>query len=488
MQAPIFQNWKRLVSALLSLTLSSTLVAIEPASAATLVFQKQGNDNYEPAGEVRYDHETRGMSVEVYDDNKDLMIVRITFASNVSNTSFASPSTLLRVKFMPSLTNFRGNTGNIWLESPKTPYQGSTKIPAVASSYATEKSQPNDPRKDMSACGALTWLDDVPSRNMVSFQFSRNCFDLPNTFWAVSQVETDMFNGTIVKDIRYTPIEPFYVDAQSVPKPPKVIPKKNQVISAYTDRSEYTMDNSAIQIVASSSERVPLSYASRTPTTCAVSSSGVIEPRSAGTCQIAVDAAGSETLNPAPTVFVSINLVKKSQTLYFDPPGTTYLDENFVSLAISSEFGLPVQVTSTSPSICTFPYPTTSPTTAQLLRSGTCSFKVTQPGNNIYNPREGFASFYIEPSPSSNTKPTAKPNPTAKPTAKPNPTAKPKPKPSPTRTIDVQIDSKGGGGGGSVEDKGLSKNTQQTIKCVKGKETKTIIAINPKCPAGYKKK
>jgi len=484
MQQQLRQNWRRLVSAALPVILLISLVVLVPANAASLIFQKQGNDNYEPLADLRYDHETRNMSIEIYDDNKDLMIVRLTFASNVSNTTFASSSTLLRLKFMPYLSGtFKGNTGNIWIEAPKTPYQGSTKIPAVASSYVSEKSLPTDPRKDMSACGALTWMDDVPSRNMVSFQFSRNCFDLPNTFWAISQIETDVFNSTLSKDLRYTPVEPFYVDAQSVPKPPKVIPKNDQSISASVPKVEYTMDNSTIQINASSSAGSPLIFTSRTLATCGVRATGIIETRAQGTCQIAVDAAATETLNAAPTVFVSINLVKKAQLLYFDPPGTVYLNAEFITLAISSEFGLPVEVVSTSPSICTFPYPTTSPTTAQMIRSGTCSFKVTQAGNNVYNSREGFANFYIEPTPV--VKPT--PTPVVKPT--PTPTTKPTPTPSPSRTISGGITTEGGGGGGgSAGGGGVAGGTKTTINCYKGNLKKEVTGVRPKCPTGYTRK
>jgi hypothetical protein len=488
MQQQLRQNWRRLVSAALPVILLTSLVVLVPANAATLIFQKQGNDNYEPLADLRYDHETQNMAIQIYDDNKDLIIVRLTFASNVSNTTFASSSTLLRLKFMPYLSGtFRGNTGNIWIEAPRTPYQGSTKIPAVASSYVSEKSLPTDPRKDMSACGALTWMDDVSSRNMVSFQFSRNCFDLPNTFWAISQVETDIFNSTLSKDLRYTPVEPFYVDAQSVPKPPKVIPKNDQSISASTSSREYTMNNTTIQINSSSSTGSPLLFTSRTPTTCAVSSTGLIQTLASGNCQVAVDAAATLTLNAAPTVLVSVNLVKKTQALYFNPPGIVYLNQGSINLAISSEFGLPVTVVSTSPSICTFPYPTTNPTTAQMIRSGTCSFKVTQPGNNIYNSNEGFANFYIEPNPS----PTPTIKPTVKPTVKPSPTptVKPTVKPSPTRTIITGGGSSGGDNGGTeVEQGGVAGGTKITITCVKiGK--KDIPVISPKkCPSGYTKK
>lgn len=491
MGIPIIKNWGRLVSVALSFIVAASLISFLPANASTLIFQKQGNDNFEPAGDLRYDHETRNMALEIYDDNRDLVTVRLTFASNVANNSFASSSTLLRVKFMPFLSGtFRGNTGNIWLEAPRTPYQGAKKIPAVASAYVSEKSLPTDPRKDMSACGALTWMDDVSSRNMVSFQFSRNCFDLPNTFWAISQVETDIFNSTLSKDVRYTPIEPFYVDMQSVPKPPKVIPKRDQTVSASTPQREYFVDNTAIQINASSSGGVPVTYNSRTPEICFVTSTGLIQPKVAGNCQVAVEAPGSTTLNPAPPVLVTVTLMRKSQTLYFDPPDTVYMNQGYIKLAISSEFNLPVQVVSTSPTVCIFPLTTTEPTVAQLLRPGTCSFRVSQAGNFIYNPRDGIASFEI------NADPVVKPTP--KPTATPKPKVTPKPSTGATATppkkgIDISVTgtASGGntggtsiGGGGSV-----GGGVKIKITCVKaGAKNIERSGVAPKCPSGYTRK
>jgi hypothetical protein len=34
----------------------------------------------------------------------------------------------------------------------------------------------------------------------------------------------------------------------------------------------------------------------------------------------------------------------------------------------------------------------------------------------------------------------------------------------------------------------LNKKLPQTINCVKGKLSKKVTAVSPKCPAGYKKK
>ena len=453
-----FAKWRQLISAAVAFSLFTIPVISPSAHAASLIYQKLSGENFDPPTDIKFDHESRSMAVRIFDDNKDLVIVTLAFAVNVSSTTFSSSSTILRIKFMPALTNFKGNTGNVWVEAPKVAYQGATKIPALASAYASATSSPNDQRKNMSACGALTWMDDVPAKNLVSFQVSRDCFDIPNSFWVVSQIETDIYNSTIIKDVRYTPVEPFQVDLTSIPRPPKVIPKKNQTITAYTQQREYLVNSPAIQIVSSSSAGTALTFATKTPTVCNVTSSGYIEPKSSGSCQIAVDAAGSETLNPATTVVVAVTFFKKSQNIYFEPPDEVFLNQKVVTLDISADSRLPVQVVSTSPSVCSFPYQAAGPTTAQLLNSGICSFKVTQAGDALYNAKEFFDSFEISPNPVATVKPS--PVPTKKPTVKTKP--KPKPSPSPTRA---------------------------TITCVRtdGKDLK-ITGVNPKCPTGYKKK
>lgn len=480
--------WKRLVNSTLSLALLFASLSALSAQASVEVFQKLGRDNFDPINDLRFDHETRNMTIRIFESNKDLVIVNLTFAASITNSTFASSNILLRVKFMPSLTgDFKGRTGNIWLEAPKTPYQGAVKIPAVASSYVSEKSLPTDPRKDMSACGARTWMDDVPGRNMVSFEFSRNCFDLPNLFWAVSQIESDTFNSALVKDVRFTPSEPFYIDMNSVPKPPKVIPKKDQAVSASIAQSQYFVDDTSIQVLASSSGGGALTFNSRSPEICSITPTGLIQPKAAGSCQVAVSAPGSDTLNPAGPVVLTLNLTRKTQNLYFNPPGTVYLSQSPINLAISSEFNLPVQVVSTTPTVCSFPYPS-DPARVEFLRVGTCGFIVSQAGNFVYNPREGSASFFINADPKS--APTPKPGTTPKPKSTPKPTTKPTPKPKPSIIISGTATTAPGGTGGSViKPKGTGGGNQITIICVKrGKKNITVTNAKPKCPAGYTKK
>jgi hypothetical protein len=62
---------------------------------------------------------------------------------------------------------------------------------------------------------------------------------------------------------------------------------------------------------------------------------------------------------------------------------------------------------------------------------------------------------------------------TAKPTPTPTPSETIAPTPTPSATVVATV-------------KPTAKKT--TITCVKGKTTKKVTGVNPKCPAGYKKK
>jgi hypothetical protein len=69
--------------------------------------------------------------------------------------------------------------------------------------------------------------------------------------------------------------------------------------------------------------------------------------------------------------------------------------------------------------------------------------------------------------------PTPTPTPVATATPTPTPTETPVPTPTPSATVVATV-------------KPAAKKT--TITCVKGKTSKKVTAVNPKCPAGYKKK
>ena len=429
------------------------------------------------------------MDVYVYAANPDLITIKLTFAGTVGPTTFTSNNLQLRLKILPFLADYAGNAGHLWLDAPKNAYQGSKKLPVAASAYLLPTGVPGSARKDVSSCGATTWMDDVPNQNVVSFELSRNCFDLTNTLYVIAYIEEDIYNNLQTRDSKYVPTSPMFLDMRNIPRPPKVIPKKDQTISATTGQREYFVDNNAIQVFAASSAGAPLSYNSRTPEICFVTSTGLIQPKSAGSCQVAVESVGSDTVNPAQPFLVTVNLIRRSQVIYFNPPtDTVYMSKGYIELAISSESGLPVQVVSTTPTICSFPLSTTKPNVVQLLRPGTCYFKMTQVGNFLFNPKEAFADFLIvaDPTPEPTTKPT--PEPTTKPT--PPPTTKPSPTPSPPVIIKGDGKAKEGGTGtGELKPEGTNQGAKIKIICVKkGKKDVPVIAVNPKCPSGYTRK
>jgi hypothetical protein len=74
-----------------------------------------------------------------------------------------------------------------------------------------------------------------------------------------------------------------------------------------------------------------------------------------------------------------------------------------------------------------------------------------------------------EPTPTPTPTPIVTATPTPTPTPTPEPTVAASPSPSPTPVV-----------------KQASKKS--TITCVKGKLTKKVTGVNPKCPTGYKKK
>jgi hypothetical protein len=67
-----------------------------------------------------------------------------------------------------------------------------------------------------------------------------------------------------------------------------------------------------------------------------------------------------------------------------------------------------------------------------------------------------------------------------KPTPSPSPSISAKPSSPPSPSISAKPET--------TASKKSTPATKKTIKCVKGKITKTITAVNPKCPTGYKKK
>jgi hypothetical protein len=96
-----------------------------------------------------------------------------------------------------------------------------------------------------------------------------------------------------------------------------------------------------------------------------------------GTCTIAANQAGDTTYAAAPTVTQSF-AVLQSQTISFSSPGNQSVGGP-LTLAATSNSGLPVTYTSLTPTVCTV-----SGNTVNLLGAGTCTITANQSGNGTY--------------------------------------------------------------------------------------------------------
>jgi hypothetical protein len=96
-----------------------------------------------------------------------------------------------------------------------------------------------------------------------------------------------------------------------------------------------------------------------------------------GTCTIAANQAGDTTYAAADTVSQSFTVLQ-SQTISFSSPGNQSVGGP-LTLAATSNSGLPVTYTSLTPTVCTV-----SGNTVNLLGAGTCTITADQSGDGTY--------------------------------------------------------------------------------------------------------
>jgi hypothetical protein len=132
-----------------------------------------------------------------------------------------------------------------------------------------------------------------------------------------------------------------------------------------------------ITLNATASSGGPVTYASNTPATCTVSGA-TVSLLKAGECSLNANQAGGNGYAPASTRQLFV-IPKRPQKVLFRNPGGQALDGAPVTLAATSDLGLPVTFTSSTPAVCTV-----SGTALQKLANGLCAITATQQGSDIY--------------------------------------------------------------------------------------------------------
>ena len=147
---------------------------------------------------------------------------------------------------------------------------------------------------------------------------------------------------------------------------------------------------------------------------------------SGGACSITYRAPGNTSYLPSETYTQTILIEKQAQTIAFKPIQSVDVKSETLDLIAASSGKGTILYSTSSTGICSI-----SGSTLNLIRAGNCSVTATAAETNIFSPVSATVNILL------------------------------------TRS--------------TVADK-------KTINCIKGKTTKKITGINPKCPAGYKLK
>jgi hypothetical protein len=491
------------VKKLATLLITVLALAITPvANADSIAYEVvSGDDRSQPAG-MNYRFSPNNVSMQIFESNRSEIIIKVFFVQAINPNSLMDYTSLLqnnvpvlRVKFMNQLDTYKGQgeSGNLWLEAPRSaPYQGSTKLNATASVYANPAKGADGGRTYLTGCTSKTWMADGATSQWVAFSIDRSCAGLADRFWLNVYFDSNINSLASTADYKYLPADPIYVNLENVPKAPVI---KNQTVAFVGSIGTQNLDNPTVTTTVTSSLSMPLSINSLTPTIClpgAPTPSPTLSVLSittkllkAGTCTLEAFALGDAATNPSPRVTQSFTVnpkvIIKQELSWNEPVGVKEGDSPF-DLYLSSSAGLPVKVTSNSPSVCQF-FDPLRPSWVSILGSGTCSISVRVDGTDKYFEATGSASFYVEPKPV--VKPTTAPK-TPTPSASKPPAQK---KPiivlggTGTTTTSETFETKQG----TADTRGVGTK-KTTITCKKGALEKKVTDVKPVCPKGWTKK
>jgi hypothetical protein len=162
-----------------------------------------------------------------------------------------------------------------------------------------------------------------------------------------------------------------------------------------------------------------------TPTIC-IAAGFYVQIIGGGTCTLTYQSEATTTYLASDLYRVSFEVARDPQTITFSLPTSASLASKTFALSATASSGGALFYTTSTPDSCSV-----TGSTLNLLKSGNCSVTATQPGTSTIAPISATATVVIA---------------------------------------------------------GTVTPTKKTITCIKGKKTKKVSGINPKCPKGYKVK
>ena len=160
-----------------------------------------------------------------------------------------------------------------------------------------------------------------------------------------------------------------------------------------------------------------------TPTVC-IAAGFYVQIVGGGTCTLTYQSEATTSFLASDLYTVSFEVSRDPQTITFSPTSNVNLSSRSVILSASASSGAGILFSTSTPTFCSI-----SGSTLNLLSAGNCAVTATQGGTTTFAPVSATANIVITGSP---------------------------------------------------------VVAKKTITCVKGKSTKRISGVNPKCPKGFK--
>ncbi|MEX8512815.1 MAG: lectin like domain-containing protein [Leptothrix ochracea] len=144
-----------------------------------------------------------------------------------------------------------------------------------------------------------------------------------------------------------------------------------------------------LSLSAKATSGLAVRFTSSSPTLCSISGT-TLTGLNLGTCQIQASQTGDATWKPAPPLSKAITIVApalKTQSISFAPSTPNTLTRPAtVNLVVTSTSGLPVRLTSTSPTICTL-----NGTMLTGVEAGICKVSALQAGDSVWKAADTVA-------------------------------------------------------------------------------------------------
>ena len=161
-----------------------------------------------------------------------------------------------------------------------------------------------------------------------------------------------------------------------------------------------------------------------TPTVCIPSGLSTLTIVSGGQCTLTYQSTESNTYLASDIYTLTFEVIRDPQTITFSLPSTANVSTRSIALAATSSSGGTITYSTASAGICSI-----TGSTLNLLKNGNCAVTATQAGTSTLAPASATATVVLS---------------------------------------------------------GAAVSNRKTITCVKGKSTKRVSGVNPKCPRGFK--